>query len=75
MRWKAAGERERFKLLMARLEGRSPVRRLSGGYAFVEKGSVPVKSAAVLAAGDVITVRFSDGAADASVERVRKNEG
>ncbi|MBQ5951165.1 MAG: exodeoxyribonuclease VII large subunit [Lachnospiraceae bacterium] len=75
MRRKAAGERERFKLLMARLEGRSPVRRLSGGYAFVEKGSVPVKSAAVLAAGDVITVRFSDGAADASVERVRKNEG
>jgi len=49
------------------LEMLSPYRVLSRGYAIVTKGGAPVQSAAQIAAGDLLSLRFADGVIGAEV--------
>ena len=51
------------------LEMLSPYSVLARGYAIVLRGGAPVKSAALLADGDHLTLRFADGEAEATVAR------
>ena len=45
----------------------SPYRVLARGYAIVSRAAKPVVSAAQLAAGDAVTIRFADGTAQARI--------
>jgi exodeoxyribonuclease VII large subunit len=60
--------KSRLGLLSSGLEGNSPLKKIAGGFAYVEdsKGK-RVKSAAQLKAGDDINMTFSDGKVKASV--------
>ena len=62
-------ERARWRLGQCRreLDMLSPYSVLSRGYAIVLRDGVPVKSAALLADGDRLTLRFADGEAAATV--------
>lgn len=60
--------RQRFEKDITALEAFSPLARLKGGYAYVEKrGGGAVRSASQLTVGERIRLRFSDGEASASV--------
>jgi len=50
------------------LEAHSPKRVLERGYSYVEKGSVPISSAAQLATGDAISILFKDGRCKATID-------
>ena len=67
----AAGAAERIAALGAALNSLSPLRVFDRGYSLCEKDGQPVGSAAALAAGDALTLRFADGDADAAVTGVR----
>lgn len=45
----------------------SPYRVLARGYAIVTKGSAAIRSSAQVAGGDVVTIRFASGMADAQI--------
>lgn len=53
----------------------SPYRVLSRGYAIVTRNGQPVSSAARLAAGDRIAIRFADGVVGARIEERDQQEG
>ena len=54
----------------------SPLNILDRGYAIVQRGDQAsvVRAATDLASGDEVTIRFSDGRASATVNRVRPQE-
>ena len=60
---------------MRELDMLSPYRVLSRGYAIVTRDGQPVSSAARLAAGDRIAIRFADGVVGARIEERDQQEG
>ena len=71
--------RHRLSLLTARLEGGSPLRKLSGGYAYVshikEGRALPVKSVTDVAEGELVRIQVPDGGMDARIERTERDAG
>lgn len=64
------GERHRLALLSQRLEGLSPLEKLSRGYAFVtDDQEKRIDSIEKIKEGDTVTLRFSDGMAAAQIIR------
>ncbi len=62
MRQRLLQERHRLSLAVSRLDGLSPLRRLSGGYAFVsDAAGHGVLSAAAVRPGDELQVTLKDG--------------
>lgn len=66
---------ERLAAMGASLNSLSPLKVFERGYSLCEKEGLPVASAEALLAGDLVTMRFADGDADASVAEVRLGEG
>ena len=62
-------------VLAARLEGLSPAKALSKGYAYVTTESGPVTGVAALKRGGRIRGYVSDGSFEAEVTRIFENEG
>ena len=55
-------ERHLFDLRIERMEAVSPLKRLSSGYAFVEKeGGAPVRSISEVETGDEVILNLKDG--------------
>lgn len=66
-------KREQFVRLTAKLDAMSPLKVLSRGYSMTTDGEGKLlKSVSAVSVGDRIAVRFSDGAALAEVQEVRK---
>ena len=76
MEKRLAEKKHRFELLARALEGNSPVKKLSGGYAYVEneqgRGVMSVQEVMV---DDLLAIRMLDGTISARVAEVKKNEG
>lgn len=67
--------RQDMQLLAARLEQRSPVARLSGGYGFVsDSEGRAVTEAAQVREGDLLLIRMRDGSIEARAEKISKQE-
>ena len=64
-----------FKLLLgeasARLDALSPLKTLSRGYGAISLKGKTVQTAAQLTVGDSIKIRFADGEADCTVNKIR----
>ena len=68
MSGKMTASRHRLELLAGRLDAGSPLKRLSGGYAYVSgPGGKQVKAVRELKAGDRVGLYFSDGRAEAEI--------
>jgi exodeoxyribonuclease VII large subunit len=69
--------KHRLSLLCARLEGVSPLKRLSGGYAYVQSdGDDAIRSAAEVKCNDKLKINFTDGTIRATVDEIElKREG
>lgn len=67
-------ERELLRRAEADIDSLSPLKILSRGYSYVSMDGKNVRSIAGVAAGDRLTVTFSDGEAVCSVEEVCSNE-
>ena len=64
-----------FAALCAKMEALSPLRVLSRGYTAVFDGKgKPVTAGKSLAAGERVSIRFSDSTVDATVNGVRESE-
>jgi exodeoxyribonuclease VII large subunit len=63
------GEQVRLEALRRQLEMLDPMRPLGRGYAWVERGGQPVRSAHELAAGDAVTLNFRDGRKEADIKK------
>lgn len=69
MRTRIVNERHMFDLRIERLEAVSPLKRLSSGYAFVEKeGGAPVRSINEVETGDEVILNLKDGKIVSRVE-------
>lgn len=64
-------ERHKLELLAGRLEGGSPVRKLSAGYAYVSVGGKTLSSAAQAQVGEEIAVDLLDGRLTARISKVQ----
>ena len=71
----AVRDRHRLELIISRLDGLSPLKRIGGGYGFItdEKGR-KLESAAQVKAGDGIKVRVRDGSVEAVVSKVSPSQ-
>ena len=58
---------ERLRLLEAQLTALSPTSVLSRGFAIIERDGAPITRAAMLAAGDAVTIRLADDKRSASI--------
>ncbi len=68
--------RHRLELDAGKLDGLSPLKKLTGGFGYVtDAGGRAVESAAVLTIGDSVEVRFADGRARTRVEEVECMSG
>lgn len=68
-------ERHRLEMYAARLDGVSPVRKLSGGYGYVSgPDGKPVTSAAARKAGDEVLIFLKDGELRTEVKEVRLSD-
>lgn len=68
--------RNRLLLLSNRLESDSPMHKLSGGYAYVEKeDGRGLHSVADVQAGDALKVRLADGSLLCEVKEINRHEG
>ena len=63
-----------FSGVAARLDVLSPVKTLLRGYAVAEKNSKTIVSVKEIEAGEKLTLRFSDGTADCTIDSVREEE-
>lgn len=72
---KLTASKNRYGVVLARLEGVNPLSVLSRGYAMVgnEQGAI-VDSAAALTVGQRINISFSDGRAEAEVTKIQNIE-
>ena len=67
--------RHRLELCAKGMEGVSPVKKLSQGYAFVMNGDHKIiTDAGILATGDVLDIRFLKGRVKAQVQEIIKEE-
>ncbi len=64
--------RQRLITQAAALEGLSPLRVLSRGYSIVYNENTAVKSSSEIHKGDTVRLVFSDGSADAVIERIHR---
>lgn len=70
-----AAKKQGFVALASKLDAMSPLRVLSRGYAVAtDQSGALLRSARELSAGDRLTLRFADGAADCRVEDVTREE-
>lgn len=73
MERRLTGERHRLALFSQRLEGLSPLEKLSRGYAFVtDEQEKRIDSVEKIREGDIVTLRFLDGMAAAQIVRRQK---
>ena len=64
-------ERHRLEVLAGRVDGGSPLKRLSAGYGFVaDEDKQPVSQAASLKEGQKLSVTLQDGVVTSTVERI-----
>lgn len=65
-------ERYMIRLMQdaGRLDALSPTRKLVGGFGYIESGGNAVRGAAALKIGDKVSITFSDGTADATIEGI-----
>ncbi len=69
-------ERERLRTYVLLMDGASPMKILSRGFAAVSSGGAGVKSVGALLPGDRVRLRFADGAAEADIiETMYDTEG
>ena len=68
-------KKHRLLLLANTLEGHSPVKKISSGYAFVETNGIALKSVEQVKPSDEILVHVIDGKMKAVVTEVDRNEG
>ena len=68
------GSNNRFAVLCAKLDSLSPLKRISGGYAYVSMNGKPVLSAKDLQAGDKVSMALSGGRAELTVDAVSQEE-
>jgi exodeoxyribonuclease VII large subunit len=66
--------RHQMQLLSTKLEGVSPLKRLSGGYAFVEKEGKAIDSILQISDGDDLQIYLKDGKIKTKVVEIIKNE-
>ena len=71
---KTEGLRHRLAILSERLNGRSPLSRLSGGYGYLSRDGKAVKNASDVRADDCLQVTLHDGRIDTKVLKVYRNE-
>lgn len=65
--------RHRLELAAGRLDGMSPLKRLSGGFGYVaDENGRAVESAGLLTVGQRLDVRFADGLARTRVEEIEQ---
>ena len=62
-----------FSQAASKLDGMSPLRIMTRGFAAVEDISGPVRSVGQLSAGEKIKLRMADGTAECTVEEIKKN--
>ena len=75
MRWQLREKRHKLQLLAGRLEGCSPVKKLSGGYAYVQTSQKkPLLHATMVSPQDELTIYLTDGSLTATVTEVKENE-
>lgn len=64
--------KHRLELVSGRLDGVSPLKRISNGYGFVtDKGGKRIESVETVSEGDLVTVQISDGRFTAQVTEVQ----
>ena len=72
---KLTERKHRLALLGGRLDGLSPLKKISGGFGFLtEEGGKRIESAADVSAGDSMLVRVSDGRIETRVVKTEKFE-
>lgn len=72
MQARSLSARHRLELLSGRLDGLSPLKRLSGGYAWLsDEKDGPIRSAGQVKQGDKFWARLSDGKLLAEVKEIR----
>lgn len=64
---KLKSEKSRQMELISKLDGLSPLKTLTRGYSIVQSGDSVIKSSKDLKQGDEISIRFSDGNANAKI--------
>lgn len=67
-------DRQRLMTQAAALDSLSPLKTLSRGYSIVYSGKTAVKNSYEIKAGDRVRIVFSEGSADAVIERICKND-
>ncbi|MFR1028236.1 MAG: exodeoxyribonuclease VII large subunit [Clostridium sp.] len=68
-------KKQMMSLLAARLDAKSPLKRLAGGYAYVtDEAGRMVDSAKSLQVNDVLMMTFSDGVVKSEVREVVEEE-
>ena len=70
-----ARRRTKLELIGAQLDGRNPTRILQRGYAIVSLDGVPLRDAATVVRGALITARLARGTLDARVESTSGDGG
>ena len=71
IRQKAADRRHRLEILAGRLQGASPLEKISGGFGFLtDEGGRRIISASQVKPGDQINIRVKDGKIAATAERI-----
>ena len=65
-------KKHRFSVSLGKLEVLNPISVLNRGYTMAEKDGKIVNSALLIDKGDKLTVRFSDGEANVTVEEIQK---
>ena len=68
--------KQQFTLLSGRMDAVSPLKKLSGGYAFVKnEAGEKITGVSDLAPGEKIFLHYLDGCATASVTGIKKDDG
>lgn len=66
--------RDRLYEKTIKLDALSPLKVLARGYCAVSKNGIPIKGTEDIRAGEVLSLAFSDGRAECTVNEVNKNE-
>lgn len=71
----AVRDRHKLDLIISRLDGLSPLKRIGGGYGFLTDGKErPIDSVNKVKSGDQIRLRIRDGSMEAMITHVIPNE-
>lgn len=75
MKWQLREKRHKLQILSGRLEGCSPVKKLSGGFAYIQTAQKkPLLKAAMVSPQEELTIYLTDGSLKATVTEVKENE-